>query len=82
MKAIGLRTVRTAMPGIAYVTASGLAGYGDNNLIRTRKLYPNVYLVGDGETAAAPGQGLMAPRVGIAASQQANQVLRILLGVA
>lgn len=82
MKAIGLRTVLTALPEIPYVTASGLAGYEDNNLIRTRKLHPNVYLVGDEETAAAPGQGLMAPRVGIAASQQANQVLRILLGVA
>lgn len=82
MKAVGLRTVLTAMPGVGYVTASGLAGYEDNNLIRTRKLHPNVYLVGDEETAAAPGQGLMAPRVGIAASHQANQVLRILLGVA
>ena len=82
MKAIGLRTVLTSMPGVAYVTASGLAGYGDNNLIRTRKLHSHVYLVGDGESAAEPGQGLMAPRVGIAASQQANQVLRILLGVA
>lgn len=82
MKAAGLRAVLTEMSGIAYVTASGLAGYGENNLIRTEKLYPDVYLVGDGETAAAPGQGLMAPRVGIAASHQANQVLRILLGVA
>lgn len=81
MKAIGMRTALTAMPGVAYVTASGLAGYEDNNLIRTRRLHPHVYMVGDEESAAAPGQGLMAPRVGIAACQQANQVLRILLGV-
>jgi sulfur carrier protein ThiS adenylyltransferase len=40
----------------------------------------NFWLVGDGEAAARPGQGLMAPRVGIAAHHQANAVLRLLLG--
>jgi sulfur carrier protein ThiS adenylyltransferase len=29
---------------------------------------------------ARPGNGLMAPRVGIAAGHQANQVVRIILG--
>jgi len=37
-------------------------------------------LVGDGNAAAVPGQGLMAPRVGVAAHHQANAVLRLLLG--
>jgi sulfur carrier protein ThiS adenylyltransferase len=81
MKAAALRTVLTGMPAIGYVGASGLAGYAENNLIVTTKLRPNVYLVGDGEAEARPGQGLMAPRVGIAAHHQANQVLRILLGL-
>ena len=36
--------------------------------------------LGDLETGAAPGCGLMAPRVGIAAHMQANVVLRLLLG--
>ncbi|MDH5299587.1 MAG: sulfur carrier protein ThiS adenylyltransferase ThiF, partial [Desulfobulbaceae bacterium] len=75
MKAEALRVALTDLKGIAYVGSSGVAGYGDNNAIRTTRLYPRVYLVGDGESAAAPGQGLMAPRVGIAAHQQANQVL-------
>ena len=79
MKAEALRVALTDLKGVGYVGASGVAGYGDNNQIRTVRLYPKVYLVGDGESAAAPGQGLMAPRVGIAAHQQANQVLRILL---
>jgi len=79
MKADGLRVALTDLKGVGYVGASGVAGFGDNNTIRTTRLYPKVYLVGDGESAAAPGQGLMAPRVGIAAHQQANQVLRILL---
>jgi sulfur carrier protein ThiS adenylyltransferase len=62
------------------VTASGLAGYGPGNQIRVRRVLGNLYLVGDEETAARPGMGLMAPRVGIAASHQANAVLRLLLG--
>lgn len=79
MKATALRTALTHLPGKGYVGASGMAGFGDNNLIQTKKLYPKVFVVGDHEAEAKPGQGLMAPRVGIAASQQANQVLRILL---
>ncbi|MBW2470783.1 MAG: hypothetical protein JRE18_01765 [Deltaproteobacteria bacterium] len=55
--------------------ASGLAGYGGNNAIRTQKIHDNIYIIGDGISAAGPGQGLMAP-----AHHQANQALRILLG--
>ena len=80
MKAAALRSVLTFMPGTGYVGASGLAGYGDNNSIQTRKIHANVYIIGDGTSAAGPGQGLMAPRVRIAAHHQANQILRILLG--
>jgi sulfur carrier protein ThiS adenylyltransferase len=80
MKAAALRAVLTYMPGMGYVGASGVAGYGENNAIRTRKIHRNVYIIGDGLAAAGPGQGLMAPRVGIAAHHQANQILRILLG--
>jgi sulfur carrier protein ThiS adenylyltransferase len=81
MKAAGLRAVLTAMPGVGYVGASGVAGYGENNIIQTRKIQDHIYLVGDFESAAEDGISLMAPRVGIAAHHQANQVLRILLGV-
>ena len=80
MKAAGLRATMRQLPGVFYVCASGLAGYGENNAIRTRRLYPGIYLVGDELSAAGPGQGLMAARVGIAAHHQANQVVRLLLG--
>jgi len=80
MKAAGLRAALRSLPGVFYVGASGLAGYGENNAIRTRRIYSGVYLVGDGVSGAAPGQGLMAARVGIAAHHQANQVVRLLLG--
>ena len=79
MKAAALRAVLTKLNGVGYVTTSGIAGYGANNTITTKKLYPNVYLVGDGESAAGQGHGLMAPRVGIAAHHQANKILQILL---
>jgi sulfur carrier protein ThiS adenylyltransferase len=68
------------MSGRGYVGASGMAGYGDNNILRTKKVQANIYIIGDGTSAAGPGQGFMAPRVGIAAHHQANQILRILLG--
>lgn len=67
-------------PGKPIVTASGLAGHMPANTVQTRRIGRSLVLVGDGVTAAQPGTGLMAPRVGIAAHHQANAVLRILLG--
>ena len=66
-------------PDKILVAASGVAGYETSNSIRTRKISEHFYLCGDGVTAAEPGCGLMAPRVGIAAHHQANAVLRLLL---
>ena len=62
------------------VCASGLAGYGPGETIGVHKMGSRIFVVGDLSTGAAPGCGLMAPRVGIAAHMQANLVLRILLG--
>ncbi len=78
-KAMALRVVLAVMKDTPFVCASGLAGFYDNNQIKTLILRPGVYMVGDQEHAARPGDGLMAPRVGIAAHHQANQVLRLLL---
>ena len=69
-----------AYPERPIVMASGLAGYGPGNALRVHKVGTHLYVVGDLETAARPGTGLMAPRVGIAAHMQANVVLRLLLG--
>lgn len=78
-KAMLVETFLSAHPERQLVAASGLAGYASSNTVRTRRL-GRLIMVGDGETAAGPGQGLMAPRVGIAAHHQANAVLRLLLG--
>jgi sulfur carrier protein ThiS adenylyltransferase len=79
-KAMLVETFLCRCPGKPLVAASGLAGFAPSNTVTTRRVGRNLYLVGDGETAARPGEGLMAPRVGIAAHHQANAVLRLLLG--
>ena len=80
MKAMLVDTVLSRMNGVTVVAASGLAGYGPNNTVTTRKVASRLYLCGDGTSEAQPGSGLMAPRVTIAAGHQANQVIRIILG--
>jgi len=80
MKTMLIHIVLERMPHVFIVAASGLAGYGPNNEILTRRLAKKLFVVGDLISEARPGRGLMAPRVGIAAYQQANQVVRILLG--
>ncbi len=81
MKAATLRCILSepAMQDVTYVGSSGMAGFGDNNTIETKKIRPGIYICGDARSAAGPGQCLMAPRVGIAAHHQANQALRLLL---
>ena len=80
MKAMLVNTVLELMPHCTVIAASGMAGYGSNNCITTRQVSQRLYIIGDSVSEAAPGNGLMAPRVGIAASHQANQVIRVLLG--
>ena len=79
-KAMVINAISEKMPDKYVVAASGVAGYGDNNEIKTVRFSSKIFIVGDQKTAAQPGVGLMAPRVGIAAHHQANLVLRILLG--
>jgi sulfur carrier protein ThiS adenylyltransferase len=79
-KAMLINVVSEKMPDKYIVAASGVAGYGDSNEIQTVRFSSRIFIAGDQKTAAQPGVGLMAPRVGIAAHHQANTVLRILLG--
>lgn len=62
------------------ICASGMAGSGDANEIRTTRLGKNVFVCGDRKSAAAQGVGLLAPRVAICAAHQANVALRLILG--
>jgi sulfur carrier protein ThiS adenylyltransferase len=76
-----VNTVLLKLPCAKVVAASGMAGYGSSNAIRTVKSMGRMYLCGDLESEAGPGSGLMSPRVHICAGHQANMILRLLLGI-
>jgi len=65
---------------IPLVAASGMAGSLSSNTIVTTKMRERFYLCGDKRTDSQDVNGLMVPRVLVAASHQANMVLRLLLG--
>lgn len=67
-------------PDVPLVMASGVAGVGPATTITARQCGRALYVVGDFESGAQPGRGLMAPRVGIAAHLQATLAVRLLLG--
>ncbi len=79
-KAMMIRAAGRTLPDTYLVGASGVAGYGESNRIQTVHLGERVFMVGDMVSAAEPGRGLMAPRVGIAAHHQANLVVSLLMG--
>lgn len=78
-KAMFIETILEFLPETYIIGASGLAGYGNSNSIQTQRLGDKLFMVGDLVTAAEPGRGLMAPRVGIAAHHQANLVVSLLM---
>ena len=67
--------------GIPVVAASGLAGFGKSNDIRVRKAGKALHLVGDLVSGISPELAPASPRVGIAATMEANTVVAILLGL-
>lgn len=60
------------------IAASGLAGYGKNRKLRTRRL-GTLYVCGDEESECAPGVSPMAPRVAAVAALQANLAVELLM---
>lgn len=78
-KAMLTDLVLEKMPGKYLITASGMAGFGDANYIRTKKMTEHFYLCGDCVSDVAEGIGLVASRVMICAAHQAHKVLQILL---
>ena len=79
-KAMLVNAVLELLPNAYLVAASGMAGMGTPNTIRTRKITKRFYLCGDEQSDAADPIGLVAPRVMLCAAHQAHTVLRILAG--
>lgn len=66
--------------GKKVISASGLAGWGDTDTIRTLHWSSGLSVVGDFCTAVAQNQPPLSPRVSLAAAKQANLVLAWVLG--
>lgn len=77
-KAMLTNTVLELMPNKYLVAASGMAGLGSANSIKTRQVAKRFYLCGDEVSEVAEGSGLVSSRVMLCAAHQAHMVLRIL----
>ena len=78
MKQMIIETVLSEMPGKPIISGLGVAGWGDNDSIKTRQV-GDLYICGDEKTETSENMPPMAPKVGIVANMQANLVLEILL---
>ena len=78
MKLMIIETVSERFPDKFIIAASGLAGYGENNALRTRRL-GSLFICGDETSEVSADLPPLAPRVGIVAAMQANQALEIIL---
>ncbi|MDD8014021.1 MAG: sulfur carrier protein ThiS adenylyltransferase ThiF, partial [Acidobacteriota bacterium] len=74
MKLMIIETVTERFPDKFIIAGSGLAGYGGNNDLRTRRL-GNLFICGDEISEVSEEMPPLAPRVGIVACMQANQAL-------
>ncbi len=79
-KAMLVDTVLEKMPRKYLVAASGMAGMGSPNAIRTRRITSRFYLCGDEISDVDEGIGLVAPRVMVCAAHQAITALRVISG--
>lgn len=79
-KAMLVNGVMERMPEKYLVAASGMAGFGSANAIRTRRVTERFYLCGDGVSDVADDIGLISSRVMLCAAHEAHVVLRILAG--
>ena len=77
-KAMLTNTILSELPDKYLVAASGMAGMGVTNSIKTRRITSKFYLCGDETSEVSDGIGLVAPRVALCAAHQAHTVLRIL----
>ena len=78
MKQMIIETVLSEFPEKPLVVGVGIAGWGNNNNIKTRNI-ENLYICGDEQEEVSEDNPPLAPKVGIVANMQANIVLEILL---
>lgn len=79
IKEMLIETVQYSMPDTPLVVGSGMAGWGNNNSLRSRKIDDTLYICGDETSEVSEDMPALAPRVGIVANMQANIVIEILM---
>ncbi len=73
-----IETWQSLFPDKVIIAASGIAGVGKNELLRTERS-GKLYVVGDGVSELEPGLGAVSARVAAVANLQANLCLELLL---
>ena len=81
MKEMLIETVQIKMPGVPMVVGSGMAGWGNTNDIRSRKIDDTLFVCGDEYSEVSDNMPPIAPRVGIVANMQANIVVELLMNI-
>lgn len=79
-KAMLTNFVLEKMPDKYLVAASGMAGAGSANDIKTRRITKRFYLCGDGVSDVNESGSLLSSRVMLCAAHEAHTALRILAG--
>ncbi|MGF3554887.1 MAG: sulfur carrier protein ThiS adenylyltransferase ThiF [Thermoplasmatota archaeon] len=78
-KTVFIEEILTKLPRKPIVAASGVAGYGHSDRIKTKKL-GCLYMCYDEHAKSSDDDVLMAPRVILMANWEANVALEIILG--
>jgi sulfur carrier protein ThiS adenylyltransferase len=79
MKEMLIETVQLKMPGVPLIVGSGMAGWGNSDMLKFRKIDDTLYVCGDESSEVSDDLPPIAPRVGIVANMQANVVIEILM---
>ncbi len=79
MKEMLAETIQIKMPEIPVIIGSGLAGWGNNESLKCRKIDDTLFVCGDETTETTPDNPALAPRVSIVANMQADKVIEILM---
>jgi len=81
MKEMLIETVQTKMPWIPLIVGSGMAGWGNTNDLKCRKIDETLYVCGDESSEVSDNLPPLAPRVGIVANMEANLAIEILMNI-
>lgn len=79
-KAMLVNSVLTDFPDKYLVSASGMAGAGSSNDIKTRKVADRFFLCGDEVSDMQDNPLMISSRVMLCAAHEANMIIRILAG--